>query len=621
MDMALEAVERLVREQSSRLEEVCSGHEALVEALRSLRGCRAASGDEGAAGARVPAPPAPSAFGRHASTGGCAEDVTPTCRSCGGTGKDLFGRPCACDEGRRLEALGPETVHTPERRPHAPVTPAGVIGGFGGLQQGGLPQQHEDARDTSGRRASSTPAEAGCRRRPAGGLGTLDSNAMRVVAAAHARGLLLSDLETLPEKDWVELGATPAMRHVILQAIREWRQRLNAPGGAAGAAEKGVDPARRAGFGPAGPRTRPFGGGADYPWYVPPVADEPYQRRVGLASEADSERLTLEDGANAPRPGPHPSVMRDHIVGGTAVGDGPSAHGHYRANDFDRVLGHAKQHYPPKDHIAAGVATGDEAGAGGHPKDICFEDGLQRGIGHGRYHAYPIDHIHGGTAEDDSVGPHGHKKDTCFQDGLERGIGHGRYHLYAKDHIYAGMAEDDSAGKHGHNKDTVFQGGLQRGIGHGRRHIDVLDHVRGGCTVDDAPGTHGQVKDDHYQGGLQRGIGHGRHHFQVVDHIQGGTAEEDPVGAHGHARDDDFQGGLQRGIGHGRRHLHSGLEGVLKNLDGASVSTPEKADKESSRSPGSTSTCDTSDRPERPAGLPSRYATLNGSNTCKRLCW
>lgn len=627
MEAALEAAERLVREQASKLEEIRSGHVALVEALRSLRGgCRDQGGVSGAA--------EPALLG--SPSAGFVSAAAAASLAAGASG-------AGASKASTAEGSGRDAVwHTPERRPHFPANlglyngstgvaaaaASGANGATNGAPRNGgcngaagvcaagvdqpscpLPVELQQQQEDSGaRRASSTPADAGSKRRQGSaaaggvggggsGLGTLDSSAMRVVAAAHAKGLLLSDLETLPDQDWVELGATPAMRHIILQAIREWRQRLNVP---AVGADRNGDAANRIGSNPAGQRAKPFQGGVDSPWYVPSAAeDPPYQRKTGILNgDAPGSKPLVppeEDGLNGPRP------MRDHIVGGTAAGDGAGAHGHARANDFDRIVGHAKAHHPPpRDQIVAGVGMGDEVGAGGHIKDM------------------------------------------CFQDGLERGIGHGRHHLYAKDHIYAGVADDDSAGKYGHQKDTIFVGGLQRGIGHGRRHIEVVDHVFGGATVDDVPGSHGQLRDDHFQGGLQHGIGHGRHHFQVVDHIRGGTAVEDPAGAHGHSKDDDFQDGIQRGIGHGRRHLASGFDAVLNTLEGGGAAararqlSPSKQiaaavaaaapppqlgspDKDSSQqSPGGASDPGAS---ERPAGLPSRYATINGSNTSKRLCW
>eukprot|EP00927_Polykrikos_kofoidii_P080215 TRINITY_DN77093_c0_g1_i1.p1 TRINITY_DN77093_c0_g1~~TRINITY_DN77093_c0_g1_i1.p1 ORF type:complete len:548 (-),score=96.84 TRINITY_DN77093_c0_g1_i1:161-1804(-) len=411
------------------------------------------------------------------------------------------------------------------------------------------------------------------------GTGTLDSVAMKVLAAAHERGYVLNDLADLPDEEWGNLGAAPSERSTILAALREWRRR---------------------------------------------------QGSVSDTSE-DSDR----GAAGCPTDG-----IRDHLQGGIPHSDdNPNAKDDDFEDGIERGIGHGRRHFQPYDHIVAaggsctairdsptvggreqvvGAPEDHLHGAGALPldEDDCYEGGLLRGIGHGRQQVPAavgrLDHLRGGGAA------------------VEASPGAGR------------ICDEPFLGGAGGLKRGAL-GGHFVPLGRGKRYLGATDHLWGGggeaavVACEDPPGSHGHAfhKDVDFQDGMVRGIGHGRRHFvdKDVDHFAGGgggckAGESTPPGAHGHQKDDEFDdGGLPRGVGHGRRHLVSGVDALCPGETMPHVPpigaprTPERgrADEKGAvqRSPSAPAGGNSPARLDRPAGLPSRYALSPGLATAQ----
>jgi len=275
-------------------------------------------------------------------------------------------------------------------------------------------------------------------------------------------------------------------------------------------------------------------------------------------------------------------AVRDHIQGGSALGDAPGMHGHIKDADFqgglERGMGHGRRYIGATDHFEGhGTAVGDGPGAHGNPKD------LGRPLGKGHRHIFVDDHIQGGVGDDDSeikVGQHGWlgagKKHF---EGKDQFIGHvaldqtpsnRRHYVGARDHWKLGTGVDtppENEVQHGHARETSFENGLERYIGHGKRHRPdwiPLDRVFAGPYEEAAP-SHERPSTggpDHIRPGSgsmtcwEEDVSEpGKRHFGVIDHIQGGTSGDDPAGSHGQSKDDMFQDGLPRGIGHGKHRI------------------------------------------------------------------
>jgi len=388
-------------------------------------------------------------------------------------------------------------------------------------------------------RAASMPTGL-CRDPRSGGPG---SGAARVVAAAHAKGFLLADLENFSEAEWEQFGATPSERSAVIGALKERRQRLEGS-------------------------------------------------RCGVSKDYD--RRSSAEGVGLPS-----SCVSDHLHDNLVSPDAAGLHGHARDRDLQEGLpcgiGHSKRHLGSRNHVFGGTAVGDGVGAHGHNRDDGPEGGgLPRGVGHGKRHHFREDHIRGGVGEGDPPGAHGHAKDDDLENGLERGIGHGRLHIVTPDHIKGGgtVPDDEVAERQG-----------------GRRHIGVADHLWG-TTGDGRHETHGHTREDFGQGGMPCGIGSGKHHIAVKDHIEGGVAVADRPGSHGHSKDEDFEGGLQRAIGHGRRHLASGLDALALTGGLAAPAPPATVGRAVAWAfSGAAAPFDAVPAVAVPAGLPSRYSS------------
>lgn len=267
--------------------------------------------------------------------------------------------------------------------------------------------------------------------------------ALQVVTAAHSKGFALSDLESFGDDDWAALGATSSERQSILAALESRRTTMT------GNAHEG-----------------------DSVQVVPAAG---WTRKTGASCRS------LSVGALETKP----TCAMDHILYGTAIGDGVGAHGHSRPDDIQgglaRYVGHGKQHFNIKDHIYNGIAVEEDPGLHGHAKDSDVERGLLRGIGHGRHHIETVDHIYGGTPLDLRTGRES-GQENILGGNWKQNTGDNRRYIGGIDHIKGGAAADNIPGAHGHLKDDALQGGLSRGIGHGKKHIEVQDHLRG-CSA------------------------------------------------------------------------------------------------------------------------------------------